>query len=159
MAKKPTYEELKRKVEELEEKTIKLQKTEEALRESEERFMLFMDHFPGVVFMKDLEGRYIFVNKTYERQRGRKKEECLGKGDEQLWPAEDAARFKEADGLVMSEGHSLEITEPVTYADGQVHTQMTYKFPVLKDGKPSFVAGIGLDITEQVQAEEALEES
>src|SRR5260221_319422 len=37
-------------------------KAEEALRQSEERFAAFMDNLPGYAWMKDLQGRYVYVN-------------------------------------------------------------------------------------------------
>ena len=159
MAKKPTYEELEHRVKELENEAFDRKQAEEALLESEERFGLFMDHVPGVVFIKDLNGCYVYVNKAYELNRGCNKEDCIGKTDDELWPPEAAVRFKRSDQQVISEGRSLEIIEPVSYADGDIHTQLTHKFPVLKEGKPILLAGIGLDITERKLAEEALRES
>src|SRR5204862_510842 len=37
---------------------------EASLRQSEERFSSFMNHLAGAAWMKDLKGRYIYVNKT-----------------------------------------------------------------------------------------------
>src|SRR5437763_7486175 len=39
-----------------------LRAAEEALRESERRFARFMQHLPGLAWIKDLRGRYVFVN-------------------------------------------------------------------------------------------------
>ena len=64
MAKKPTYEELERKVEELEEKTINLQKTEEALRESEEKYRTILGSIDEAYFEVDLKGRFTFFNNS-----------------------------------------------------------------------------------------------
>src|SRR5260370_17397845 len=35
---------------------------EGAVRQSEERFAAFMDNLPGYAWMKDLQGRYVYVN-------------------------------------------------------------------------------------------------
>ena len=43
---------------------------EQALRDSEERFRLFMNHSPAVAWMKDQRGHYIYVNETYEKHFG-----------------------------------------------------------------------------------------
>ena len=41
-------------------------KSVEALRQSEQRFATFMRHLPGVAFIKDRDGRYIFYNEAVE---------------------------------------------------------------------------------------------
>jgi len=130
---------------------------EGALRDSEERFRLFMDHLPGIVFIKDLEGHYVYANKAYEKRRDMKKEAWYGKTDEELWPAETVTQFKETDELVISECRSVETIEIVPDAQGEIRTQLTTKFPVLKDDRLSFVGGIGIDITDLKRAEEALQ--
>ena len=38
------------------------ERAEEALRKSEERFSLFMKHLPGVAFIKDPAGKYVYAN-------------------------------------------------------------------------------------------------
>ena len=131
-----------------------------ALRESEARFVLFMDHYPGIAFMKDLKGRLVYVNKAYKRRWGhKKKEDWYGKTNEQLWPPETATSFNKGDQEVLSKGHSMEFIESLPYPDGQFHTQMTTKFPVLKDHEPAYLGGIGLDITDLRRTETALLES
>ncbi|MCK5076648.1 MAG: hypothetical protein KAR38_09740, partial [Calditrichia bacterium] len=47
---------LRKRVSELE--TIKKQK-----EDIEEKFNLFMDHLPGCAFIKDLKGKYLYLNK------------------------------------------------------------------------------------------------
>ena len=133
---------------------------EEALRESEERFVLFMDHFPDVVFMKDLKGRLVYANKAYKRRGGhKKKEDWYGKTNDQLWPPETAASFNKGDQEVLSKGRSMEFIESLPHPDGHIRTQMTTKFPVLKDRESVYLGGIGLDITDLKQTEEALRKS
>ena len=50
----------------------KRQSAEEALRESHAVFNSFMDNSPAVAFMKDAEGRYVYVNKPFEKVFGQK---------------------------------------------------------------------------------------
>ena len=137
-----------------------IEKAQTALRESEERFTLFMDHFPGVAFMKDLKGRLVYANKAYRGRWGyKKREDWYGKTDDQLWPPETAASFNKGDQEVLSKGRSMEFIEPIPHPDGQIHTQMTTKFLVLKDHEPAYLGGIGLDITDLKRTEAALRES
>ena len=39
---------------------------EEALRESEQRFSKFMQRLPGLAWIKDIDGRYIYINDAAE---------------------------------------------------------------------------------------------
>ena len=50
---------------------------EAALRESEERFQAFMNHSPVVAFIKDEEGRMLYINEVMEQRFQMKLEECL----------------------------------------------------------------------------------
>ena len=43
------------------------QNAEDALRDCEARFSLFMEHMPAMAFLKDLEGRYVYVNPSFVR--------------------------------------------------------------------------------------------
>ena len=65
-----------------------------ALRESEERFRLFMDNSPAFAWVKDEEGRYVYVSQTYERRFGLEAADRLGKTDAELWPPGVAQGFK-----------------------------------------------------------------
>ncbi|MFX0092477.1 MAG: PAS domain S-box protein, partial [Candidatus Hodarchaeota archaeon] len=58
-------EQLQREIEER-------KQVETALRESEEQFILFMDHLPAAVFIKDEESRLIYINKYMETTFGKK---------------------------------------------------------------------------------------
>jgi PAS domain-containing protein len=77
-------------------------RAELALRDSEERFTSFMDHSPTIAFIKDDQGRYIYVNKPFEEQFGVEYAEDLnGKTDADWLPAETAGsdRRQRSQGL------------------------------------------------------------
>jgi PAS domain S-box-containing protein len=62
------------------------------LRESEERFTQFMRHFPGLAWIKDLEGRYVFVNQATVVAAGVAEHEVLGRRDTELMPPDQRRR-------------------------------------------------------------------
>jgi PAS domain S-box-containing protein len=129
--------------------------SEETLRQSEQRFSAFMRHLPGVAFIKDLSGRYVYYNEGSLQQFRKTPDEIVGRTDEELWPAEDAARYRANDAAV-TEGHRpLEFIEPVAHSDG-VHSWLMYKFPIVEEGKVTLVGGIGIDVTERTILEEQL---
>jgi DNA-binding NtrC family response regulator len=57
-----------------------------ALRESEDRFHAFMDNSPAVAFVKDEDGRFVYVNQVFERFFKLTRLQWLGKTDFDLWP-------------------------------------------------------------------------
>jgi PAS domain S-box-containing protein len=129
---------------------------EDALRESERRFASFMQHLPGTAWIKDLEGRYIYINANGCRVLSRTVEEIVGQRDDALFPAETAWRLWENDRLVIETGKSLQTIEAIPFA-GDLRYCLVSKFPILGDnGRPAFVAAIAIDITERKRGEEAL---
>jgi len=131
---------------------------EETLRQSEERFTAFMRHLPGIAFIKDLAGKYVYYNEASWPQFQKRPEEIVGRTDEDIWPAEDAARHRAYDISVIASGRRVEFVEPAMHADGP-HTWLIYKFPIIEDGKVALVGGIGIDITERRILEEQLTEA
>ncbi|HZZ28807.1 MAG TPA: PAS domain S-box protein [Pirellulales bacterium] len=129
---------------------------EAALRESEQRFANFMQYLPGLAWIKDSNGRYVFVNDAAEKAFGRTKAELLGKSDRDIFPPEIAAQFCENDHRALSAGAGVETVEALQQVDG-VHHSIVSKFPIpAADGKPTMVGGMAIDITQRVKAEQAL---
>src|SRR3989449_2626822 len=73
-----------------------------ALRESEDRFHAFMDNSPAVAFVKDEDGRFVYVNQLFERFFKLTRLQWLGKTDFDLWPEETARQLR-------SEEHTSEL--------------------------------------------------
>jgi len=131
-------------------------KTEQALVESEERFSLFMDYLPAVVFIKDAEGRVLYVNKHMNNVLGAK--DWIGKMALELFPKEPAEKMIADDKKTLSERYRM-IIERVPDREGGEHIYQTHKFRIDRHSDPPFLGGISLDITERIHAEEALRES
>jgi PAS domain S-box-containing protein len=133
------------------------QQVEEKLRESEARFAAFMEHLPGSAVMRDLAGRYVFVNEAWEGILEKRREDCLGKTQDDIWPPEMADRLKELDRMVISTGRPLQTVMDYPLA-GERRTFLTNRFPIRDEaGQVALVGAIGIDISERRRAEEALE--
>jgi PAS domain S-box-containing protein len=131
---------------------------EETLRQSQDRFTAFMRHLPGVAFIKDLQGKYIYYNEASLQEFEKRPDEIVGRTDEEIWPSADAAIYRENDATVISTGRPVEFLEPVLQPDGP-HSWLLYKFPIFEDGKVALVGGIGIDVTERRVLEEQLTQS
>lgn len=130
-----------------------LYKAEEALRESEEIFQRFMEHSPIYVFFKDENIRSLRLSRNYEAMLNRPLAELLGKSMDELFPSALAKSMVENDKRIMSEGKTLNIEEKL---NGRFY--QTIKFPINIEGKPRYLAGYTIDITERKEAEEALKQ-
>jgi PAS domain S-box-containing protein len=129
-------------------------RAEAALKESEERFRLFMDHLPGMAYIKDSTTHTLFANQGFMTYLNLAPAEILGKTNQDIFPPEFAEQITTEDLRVIESGQSQEIEE--SYG-GRIWS--TYKFTIPQPDRPPLLGGFTLDITERKQAEEALRES
>ncbi|QEH38459.1 Sensor histidine kinase TmoS [Aquisphaera giovannonii] len=129
---------------------------QEAFRRGEERFRLFMSHSPTTAFIKDAEGRYLYVNRTVERQFARPLAGWVGKTDLDLFPPDEARLVRRNDLSVLASRATAQFEEASTGPDGVRH-YLAFKFP-LPDGEGRLLlAGMSVDITDRKRAEDERE--
>ena len=128
-------------------------RAEQALRESEQRLQDVVDNTTAVVFVKDLELRYILVNREYERRHHVQRDNIRGKTDFDIHPHDIAEAVRANDRRVIEAGQPIEFEETVPSADGE-RCLIVAKF-LLRDpmGKPYAVCGVATDITDRKRAE------
>lgn len=133
---------------------------EAELDKSRQLFASFMENSPAMAFMKDLEGRYIFCNPAFGNTLGLPPHKVLGRTDPDLWPEDVARMIREYDAFVQQEGQPLMVHEQVRLKSGGPARHLhVSKFPLTQNGTITGVAGIAIDITRQVQSEQALQQS
>lgn len=129
---------------------------EERLRESEARLQAFLNHSPAVIFLKDVEGRYLHVNTKFLQCFGLCSEQVIGRSDAELFAPDQAAEFSANDHAVLASGTPLEFEESAQYDQGP-SISMVSKFPVSDtSGRIIGIGGIATDMTEYKHAQEAL---
>jgi phosphoserine phosphatase RsbU/P len=127
-----------------------------ALAESEWRLREILDNTSAVIYVKALDGRYLLINRQFERLFGVSRNQACGMTDQDLFPSGIADAFQANDRIVAETNRILEIEETAPHSDGP-HTYISVKFPLRNtSGELYAVAGISTDITERVLAQEEL---
>src|SRR5579871_1714322 len=120
-------------------------RAEQALRNSEQRFARFMHHLPGLAWIKDLQGRYVYVNEAAGKAFRIPRTELYGKTDAEVFSAETAAPFQENDRRALASGTGIQVVELLRHEDQHLHHSLVSKFPILgPDGKPAFIGGMAI---------------
>jgi len=123
-------------------------KSEEALLSSEMRFQAFMDFSPILAFLKDDHGRHIYGNKNWKGLFSFADDHFPGKTAMELFPADIARRFNEADNAVRDTGKMVERTEAILGADGILRYYLAFKFPVHDAVGRTYLGCVAVDITD-----------
>ncbi|BAZ99111.1 PAS domain S-box-containing protein [Methanothermobacter defluvii] len=101
----------------------------------------FIDHNPGIVFLKDSGGRYILANSSFSEVFG--VDDVTGKTDPELMNRRAAEACRRSDMAALRDGES--------YTEEEVHGRVygVYKFRVELPGGELGVGGFALDITDK----------
>lgn len=129
--------------------------TSNALDANRDLLHQIMDNSPAVIYMKDLEGRFLYVNRSFESWAGKPGSDIIGKSDGDFQGPEVVAAVRENDQYVVQTRQSIQREERVI-ENGEAHTYASVKFPMFDgDGNITGVCGISTDITDRVLAENA----
>lgn len=132
--------------------------TERALEEARNRLLGVLQSIPDLVWLKDVEGRYLVCNHAFERFFGAAEAEIIGKTDYEFVDSTLADFFRSKDRAAMEAGCVCLNEEWVTMADdGRRALLETRKVPLYaSNGEAVGVLGIGRDVTERKRLEAEL---
>jgi PAS domain S-box-containing protein len=129
-----------------------------AIRESEERFRAVFDSAPSAIYVKDLNGRYLFVNEAAAKFFGVAKEGWIGKRSRELFPGHLADLCEHCDQAVLAAQQQVEERLRCWLPSGrEVAVLATNTLLRDTDGAPYAICGIFRDITELVAAQQEFE--
>jgi len=134
----------------------KRNQAESALAATEQQLRDLLNNAISVIYMKDLDGRYMAVNQLYEKAFDTKESKVKHKTDYDLFPKEVADKLWKVDSKVIEQGVTLELEEIIPHADGN-HVYLSVKYPVRNSlGEIYAICGISTDITERKEVEKQM---
>jgi PAS domain S-box-containing protein len=133
-----------------------IRRAEQALRASDVRFSSFMNNSQTLAFIKDQQGRILYINNTCEHIWGVTLADCFGKTNQQLWPAEVADRLRANDTAVIEHNESSQLVEVLSLKSGRTVPLLTFRFPFADGDGRRLLGGVSVDISEQIRTQEAL---
>jgi PAS domain S-box-containing protein len=128
------------------------------LQESEDRFRSMADNIPNLAWMTNPCGDVFWYNKRWHEYAGTSLEEMEGWGWQSLHNPEELHLVKERWDHSLKTGDLFEMVFSLKRSDGLFRPFLTRTIPI-KDNEGKIVRwfGTGTDITEQIKAEEILE--
>jgi PAS domain S-box-containing protein len=129
---------------------------ERLVRLRTEEITSILKYTPDVVYIKDIQGRYLLVNPKFEELFGVRNEQIRGKTAFECVSEKLANQVQISDTSVLEEKSPVHEEIQLTQKDG-IHTYLSVKFPIYDDsGNISGVGGISTDITELKKVEAQL---
>ncbi len=141
----------------LEEVVREKEKATAGLRASEELFRAFMNASPFLSYIKDAAGRLLFYNRSFAQRFGVSEYAWLGRTDEQLWSRNLTKSVRTHDLEVMAGGKMVETEEHIRSADGTISSLRSFKFPCHDSAGNVLLAGVAVDVSEDVAQKAELE--
>jgi PAS domain S-box-containing protein len=132
--------------------------TEQSLHASEQRLRTILDSIDACIYLKDLDGRYLFANRAVLDLWQVAADEVVGFKDEKFFSPETAANIQQKDQQVIDAGTAIRSEEINTVsATGKTVIFQSTKLPLRHDnGSIYALCGISIDITETRRAAEEL---
>ncbi|MDX2159552.1 MAG: PAS domain S-box protein [Hyphomicrobiaceae bacterium] len=127
------------------------------LRRSQERFARFMTHLPGLAWIKDEAGRYVFANDAAAAAFAMPVERIIGRTDAELFPVDIAAEFRRNDIAARASTAGVRVIEQLRHSDGIIHHSIVSKFAIPGDDqRPTMTGGVAIDVTDHKAAEDRI---
>lgn len=138
---------------------IKRLQIEQALKINEAQLQAILDHTSAMIYIHDLEGKFLLVNKRFEKLFYQKAEEVVGKRSHDIFSPNLADTFIENAFRVIQTRLPIAVEEIIPDQDGD-RIYISNKFPLFDDqGNLYAVGSISTDITEIKNISDSLREN
>ncbi len=132
-----------------------INKSQHELLENKKLLQAIIDNTSNPIFIKEINGQYLLINKQHETLFHHSIQEIVGKTDYDLLPKEVADVYRNSDLEAVKALKEIKIEETIQQEDGP-HTYIAVKFPLYDaEGRIYAIGGISTDITERKKQEES----
>lgn len=122
--------------------------TASSLEENQQLLQSILDNTSNPIFIKQINGEYLLVNKQFEYLFHYSNEKIKGKTDHEIFSKEVAEDFRTGDLDVIKAEKEIKREEKISHND-ELHTYLMVRFPIRDNkGKIYAVGGIATEITE-----------
>lgn len=130
-----------------------------ALQRSERFLHHVLDTAPAGIYIKDLEGRFLLLNRNAAQAIGRDPKDLIGHADSEFFAEEYIAQWRAAERQVIQTGRPFRQEETAPMPDGE-HTFLSMRAPMYDEhGQIFAISGFSIDITDRIRAEEELRQT
>ena len=151
------FEQSQRYVAELEKRIGERKQAEAALRESEERYRELFENARDAIYVHDLNGNYISVNRAAERLSGYTREEIIGHNFTEFVAADHIRQVRENFCMKLAQKGETTYEVDVIAKDGRRVPVEVSSRAIYEQGIVVGVQGMARDITERKLAQDALQ--
>lgn len=120
-------------------------------------FTALLDQTPSVVWVRDLEGRFLFANRAFEAAHGLHRDQLLGRTMIDVFPTREAELETDLDRQIL-ESKRTHHSEQHRSLNGAPRRYESHRFPLFADnGGVEAIAGIAIDVQERYEARQLVE--
>lgn len=148
---------IRKRTRELDESIVRLKHNELVLWRSEQLLKGIINNTSASIFVKDKEGKYILVNKTFAANFSKVPSEVIGKTAFDIFPQHLAEKLTENEAQIFEKGTFLNYEATAQSGGHKEVISLTNKFPLYDESNTAFaLCGIATDITELRKAEASI---
>ncbi len=124
---------------------------EQAHEESVRTLQRFVDHLPGIAYVKDADSRILLASQGFSNLLGMDSKAVLGRRSQEVFGGEFGEKIAADDARILASGETQIIEEAFNGRQFE-----TTKFIIPRDNSPSYLGGITIDVTQRHLAEQNL---